>query len=122
MMAEISFTKKQVQILKSKGAKVISLVGSIRQQPGLPDRILIHKRIGIKFLEFKGIKTITQLHQKRLLAEINEKVEKSCFIIREPNIIEYCSLRENKAVVDVVGFFEGDQLLDRLAYLNGYTS
>lgn len=54
-MTESEWTRKLCKQMEQAGATVIAIVGSIRQQSGLPDRLIIHKDL-VVLVEFKSEK------------------------------------------------------------------
>ena len=81
---EAKRTAKLMQYLKQHNAFVIVLGGgNVRQQAGLPDRIVSHKNLPhVVFLEFKdGYRPLEKL-QAYVIDNLNKRNPNSAFVVR----------------------------------------
>lgn len=93
MSGEMDFTRKVCESLVKCNCKVIALTGSLRQEPGLPDRIVWH-RFWRGFIEFKGMRTKLTKRQIAVMSELNARRTGSAFVLRAPGTLEYCKDNE----------------------------
>lgn len=87
-MSETTETRKLCRELEQLNCYVIAVVGGKMQQPGLPDRIIVHSS-GVYFLEFKLAKGKVSPIQAAVIKAINERGWRA-FVIRfgNPNRLE----------------------------------
>lgn len=86
---ESPWTRVMCKQMRMCNAKVIAIVASSMQEPGLPDRLIWHK-YWHGFLEFKGSKTAVTGEQTSKIRELNGRVPDSAYVVREPDRIENC--------------------------------
>ena len=82
MSGELKFTRKICDEMREAGAFIFPIVGSKRQQPGMPDRH-VTSRHWTGYLEFKGVATPTKAHQIAQMRKINNACPFSAFLIRD---------------------------------------
>jgi hypothetical protein len=76
-------TRKLCRDLTALGAKVIAIVGDEMQEPGLPDRIIWHKRWR-GWLEFKSHDGVVAPAQLAQMTQLNRRVPNSAWVVRCP--------------------------------------
>ncbi len=80
-MTETQWTSKICKGLK-RFFDVVALVGSLRQRPGLPDRMLVGHG-SVIFVEFKGPNTPIKKHQEILLRQWSTERRVLAFLARQ---------------------------------------
>lgn len=81
---ESAWTRRICQEMRDCGAKVIALVASKRQIPGLPDRHVSHVAIlpiGGMWLEFKDSKTKVKTDQKLMMRDMKLRGDRA-YVVR----------------------------------------
>lgn len=84
---ESEYTRIICNEIKDYGGIVIPYVASNMNAIGIPDRLVIHRLVGIILIEFKGLKTKLKPHQAYKIKEINRLVHNGAFIVRAPDTI-----------------------------------
>jgi len=122
---ESKFRKTICTQLKECNAKVINnpqAVGETKSgskifpEPGISDIIVIHRYIGIIFLEFKAASGKLSPVQRNFLLEVNDKAPYSGFVAQEPGLLYYFDGRSNMEV-DFFPFDTGKDLIHRIREL-----
>lgn len=80
-MSERTHRRRIVAQLKAKGAIVLPFVGGRESVIGSPDCIISHWAWS-GYVEFKGAKTVTQPHQRKMHNELRRRGDE-CIICRE---------------------------------------
>ena len=109
MAGEMIFTKRVCRELVEDGAVIFPIVASVKQPPGWPDRLVVH-RTAMVLLEFKGPTTPVGRAQEVVHNQLLRR-GKYAFFIRAPNEIWHGSAM-------VATFSTGADLMEKLrAYI-----
>lgn len=109
-MSEIPYTHEVYKKLELLNAIVIPYVASMRNKPGVPDRIIVHKYWS-GFLEFKGVRTPIKKNQELTIKELNKRDPGCAFVIRERGLIQ------NHLGETLAEFSDEKELLKELAWI-----
>lgn len=105
MAGEMIFTKRVCRELVDDGAVIFPIVASVKQPPGWPDRLVVHRHCMV-LLEFKGENTPISPAQRVVHTSL-ERRGRYAFFIRAPNEIWHGSA--------LIGTFDhGMDLMEKL--------
>lgn len=108
LTAECAMTRKLVDELRSRGARVFSCVGSGKQGSGWPDRYICHPT-WTGWIEFKGPKTRFPPIQRNMIRDLNARSPRVAAVVRfrDDGSMTILSVGEDKAADHVVAVVEG---------------
>lgn len=81
-MSEATFTKQCELAWRRMGANVVPYVASERNLNGFPDRIVMWRGVAL-FIELKGAATMLRPVQVYQLQEIERRLPRSAWVVRE---------------------------------------
>lgn len=111
-MAEIEFTKQVMSALRKRGVKVRTLSGNLYSEAGWPDRLLW--AFGeIYLVEFKGVSTKVEPHQKMVLRDLHHRNKGRVFVARE-QVLRPFGIIEHPVTFEPLALFKPENFLENL--------